>query len=80
MQSSFTQTLWRRRQLGEIKIVEKTEDEDGMHPGMLHITIQVQRPPMGLCDQKTLSMPPEAVGQRHSARRKAPLSSWLVKP
>ena len=41
MQSSFAQTLWRRRQLGEIKIVEKVEEEDGVRPGMLHITIQV---------------------------------------
>ncbi len=41
MQSSFAQTLWRRRQLGEIKIVEKVEDEDRVHPGMLNITIQV---------------------------------------
>ena len=41
MQSSFAQTLWRRRQLGEIKIVEKVEAEDRVQPGMLNITIQV---------------------------------------
>lgn len=39
---SFAQTLWRRRQLGTIKIVDHVETEDGVRPGVLHITLQVQ--------------------------------------
>ena len=38
---SFGQTLWRRRQLGTIKIVDKVETEDSERPGVLHITLQV---------------------------------------
>ena len=41
MKRSFGQTLWRRRQLGTIKIVDKVETEDGVRPGVLHITLQV---------------------------------------
>ena len=39
---SFCQTLWRRKQLGTIKIVDKVESADGTtRPGVLHITLQV---------------------------------------